>query len=748
MSKLDKETRLAVASIISAAVKKVYDVDISNQVNELALKLEIPKELEMNHNIALPCFHLSKSLGSKKPKELKPNDFILKIASDIANEITSFAQQTNDPVVEKAVNEGPYLNIYYRASHLSKVIDQIISGEFLAKRESKNENVMIEYSQPNTHKTFHVGHMRNAALGNSLVLLNEWCGYHVYAVNYIGDVGAHIAKCLWYYLYFEKKTTLEEFLALEVTREQLIEMLENDRPKDIPKVEWLGELYTKGFYELDFNSWTKYPLIGYITAKIVKIEEHPANNKWKVVTVTDGTNKYAVVCGGKDYKEGDIIAYAPVGTKKGARIVTEVDKQGITSYGFILSEQELGSSENKEKIHVFPAEAPVGIELTEYGRNNKDCPLHSNVNLSQEIKKREAQVKTLLRSMEDHQKNIQMLWEITREWSIDDFKEIYKWADCRFDHYFHESDVGDESKQIVLKAYEEGKLIMSDGAIGADLGKLGFCVLLTSAGTGLYATKDLALAKRKFEEFHVDRSVYVVDVSQSLHFQQVFKTLELLGFEQAKKCKHLAYGMVVLPDGKMSSRKGNIIYFSSLKQKLTEKIKSDFMDKYKGEWSDEEIEDSTKKIALSAIKYGMLNQDNNKDIVFDLQEWASKSGNTGPYLMYAYARTRAILKKVGVDESVRIDYSLLTHETERKVLSSLIQYPIVVEKAVDMYKPQIVCIYLYTLCKQFSKMYESVQIKLAETKELQQTRLRLVESFGAVLKHGLSLLGVSTVERM
>ncbi|EFC44232.1 predicted protein [Naegleria gruberi] len=536
----------------------------------------------------------------------------MNIASDLAKEISRIVKEKTDVVVENCVGEGPYVNFFYQPAHLGKAIEEVHNGNFLSVRESKNENVMIEYSQPNTHKTFHVGHMRNAALGNSLVLLYEWCGYNVHAVNYIGDV---------------------------------------------------------------------------------------------------------------------------------------VDKQGVISQGFILSQAELGSSENKEKIHIFPADSPVGIELTELGRK-ADCNVDASINIGQEFKKRESQCKTLLRAMEDHKKNISMLWEITRTWSIEDFKSIYKWSDCRFDHFFHESDVGDESKEIVLKAYEEGKLIKSDGAIGADLGKLGFCVLLTSAGTGLYATKDLALAKRKFEEFKVDRSVYVVDVSQSLHFQQVFKTLEVLGFEQAKKCKHLAYGMVVLPDGKMSSRKGNIIYFSTLQKSLTQNITDNFMSKYEGEWPKEEIEETTRKIAISAIKYGMLNQDNNKDITFVLKEWASKSGNTGPYLMYAYARAVSVVNKIGLDSSVTIDYSLLTDETERKLLSTILQYSIVVERAAEQYKPQLLCIFLYNLCKQYSKMYEAVSIRDAATPELKQTRLRLVAGFAKVLKHGLGLLGISTAERM
>merc|ERR1711871_180954 len=190
---------------------------------------------------------------------------------------------------------------------------------------------------------------------------------------------------------------------------------------------------------------------------------------------------------------------------------------------------------------------------------------------------------------------------------------------------------------------------MMDGAVIADLNeyKLGNCILLKSNGTGLYATKDLSLATRKFDQFNIDTSIYIVDESQSLHFARVFKVLELMGYDQASRCVHIPYGLVTIPSGKMSSRKGTVILFNALKSQLEATLSAN-MQKYVNVWPAEEIKLVVRRLCVGTIKYGMLNHDVAKDVVFRLNEWADPRGNTGPYLMYAYARIRAIFAKVAV----------------------------------------------------------------------------------------------------
>lgn len=297
-----------------------------------------------------------------------------------------------------------------------------------------------------------------------------------------------------------------------------------------------------------------------------------------------------------------------------------------------------------------------------------------------------------------------------------------------------------------------GLLKSQNGAIVADLNdkKLGTCVLLKSDGSGLYATKDLTLASKKFLDYNIERSIYVVDVGQTLHFQQVFEVLNQMGFEQAQKCFHLSYGLVVLPNGKMSSRKGTVICFSELQNMMNKQIEADFLVKYKDVWPAEEIDEARRAIAVATIKYGMLNHDTAKDIVFELSEWAAKSGNTGPYMMYAYARCQAIIREVGesIDDSAIVDYSLLSQPTERAILMQISEFWMVVSQCAYEYRPTVMCSYIFELAKKFSSWYEATSVKNAETPELKAARANFVKAIGQVLKRGLETLGISTIERM
>ena len=186
------------------------------------------------------------------------------------------------------------------------------------------------------------------------------------------------------------------------------------------------------------------------------------------------------------------------------------------------------------------------------------------------------------------------------------------------------------SVDLIKKYFAEGKLTKDQGAIGMDLSedKLGFCLLLKSDGNGLYATKDVLLAQEKFKEFDIQKNLYIVDVRQSLHFKQVFKVLEKVGFEESKSCHHIDYEFVEVPDGAMSSRKGNIVPLMDLIKNMENTITKNYLEKYRGDWSDEEISSTAKDIANGAIKYGMVRMDNNRKIVFEMDEWLKLDGES------------------------------------------------------------------------------------------------------------------------
>ncbi|MEZ4753572.1 MAG: arginine--tRNA ligase [Bdellovibrionota bacterium] len=701
--------------VLAAELKKILsegELKVEINLAQVFDLFETPKD-SSHGDIAFPCFTLAKQL--KKAPQV--------IAQELASASESFINESKD--FERVLALGPYVNFFLNKGSLAQdLIPKILSGEFTSRRPKQSEKVMVEYSQPNTHKEFHVGHLRCASLGDSIARIFDWTGHETIPVNYLGDEGTHVAKCLWY----------------------LTEKYDGPEPED-NRGEFLGKMYTEANKLLSLSELSKAPYEGVSAAKVKKISIHPDNKAWLIVELDTSDGTRTVVTAVKGFEENDIVAYAHVGTKVADKAVTLVERKGIKSEGMVCSPFEVGLSDENDKVLVLPKEIEVGTKIPDI---YPKAVIPEGATALEIYNQRKAEVSKVLQKLESGDPEIKALWEKTKEWSMQEFYSIYAWLDSKFDHYFFESELAEPGKALVEEYAKKGVFIESEGAIGADLSKwnLGFAILLKSDGTANYATRDLALAKRKFEDYGIDWSVYVVDAGQTHHFQQVFKSLELMGFEQALKCHHQAYEIVTRPDGKMGSRKGNVIVFSALRKLLLEKINSEFLDKYKSEWEQAEIDDAAHKIALATMRYGMLNQDNNTIIVFDLDDWTSKSGNTGPYLLYAYARIRSILRDLGEINQDILDWNLLKDDTEHEVIKQLQTYHAVVERAKERYSPSLICTYLYELSKNFSKMYQRCSVLNAETSELTHTRAALISATGIVLKHGLNLLGIKTVERM
>lgn len=687
--------------------------------------IETPKD-SAHGDLAFPCFQLARALKKAPPA----------IAADLATKLGE--RVATKAEVEKVVAVGPYVNFVLRKAALAEaLVPSIISGEFLAPRALTGERVMVEYANVNTHKSFHVGHIRNAVLGDSIARLFEWNGGSTVRSNYLGDEGTHVAKCIWYIHKHPERT-----------------MPETNR------LEFLGEAYSKATLQLDIGTYSRIEMTGIKTARIEKIEPHPTESEWSVVTLKTVNGDVLVVSQRKNLqlvKPGSIVPHAAPGLTLGTRQIGVADRKGVKSVGLMLGEEELGiGTENQVlDLELRPelltgASDGIGIDLVEVFKIPGSLP--EGQLILPTLARWNSEVSDVLRRLESNEPEMKDLWLKTKQWSIDELEETFKWLNCSFQHYFFESEYGECSKELVRDFQAKGVFVESQGAVGADLSKwgLGFCLLIKRDGTALYATRDLALAQRKFEEFKIDRSIYVVDAAQTLHFQQVFKCLELMGYKQVEKCFHCSYAQVVLPDGKMSSRKGNVILMSSLQERLLAKINSEFLDKYIGEWSDEERANAAHKIALATMRYGMLNLENNSLVVFDMDEWTAKTGNTGPYMMYAYARTRSILRELGTTSTdfSNVRWDLLTDETEADVLRWINEYHGVLQGACRRYSPHMVCSFVYELAKRFSRMYQNCSVLRAETPELQRARAGLVCATGLVIKHALSILGIDTIERM
>ncbi len=494
---------------------------------------------------------------------------------------------------------GPYLNFTYDFNAIAgKLVPAILSGEyFKTQLTQETPRTMIEYSQPNTHKELHVGHMRNLCLGDALIRLHRYCGFDIVASTFPGDVGTHVAKCLWYLKYHYQG---------EVPSQR--------------KGAWLGTMYST------------------------------AHNKL---------------------------------------------------------EAERGT----------PAEADNRKKLT-----------------------------LILRQLEQKSGEFFELWQETRQWSIELMKEVYAWAGVDFDIWYWESEVDSESVKLVREYQKQGLFLEDQGAVGINLEdyKLGFCLLLKSDGNGLYATKDIELARRKFQDYKIEKSIYVVDKRQEHHFKQVFKVLELMGFENAKKCFHLQYDFVELPDGAMSSRKGNIVPLQALIENMVLMIKDQYLKRYQGEWSNEEIEKTAQIVARGAIKYGMIRIDPAKKIVFDMQDWLKLDGESGPYIQYAYARINSMLIKLGDPASGGI---LIKEPQERELVATLLNFHHMVQQATEQYRPSVLTGLLYDISRAFNAFYAECPVGSAP-EPVRSSRLLLSRATARMLKEGLALLGIEAPERM
>lgn len=326
--------------------------------------------------------------------------------------------------------------------------------------------------------------------------------------------------------------------------------------------------------------------------------------------------------------------------------------------------------------------------------------------------------------------------------------EVYRWADVKFDRWYFESEVDKKSIELVSKYFEQGLFVKDDGAIGINLQdyKLGFCILIKTDGNGVYATKDLELARKKFEEEKIEKNIYVVDERQSLHFKQVFKTLELMGYKNATKCHHLAYNFVELPDGPISSRKGNIVPIQELIDKMEQRISQDYLNRHIDSWSLEERQATAHIIAKGAIKYGMLCMDPLKKIIFNMEEWLKLDGDSGPYLQYTFARINSLLSKS--DQKYCETFGALHEQNEIELLMILSELNEVIQAAYLENKPNLLTQYLYSLAKIFNSYYANTSILKSENDTLKTERLSLAKAVSIHIKNALALLGIDVPERM
>jgi arginyl-tRNA synthetase len=382
----------------------------------------------------------------------------------------------------------------------------------------------------------------------------------------------------------------------------------------------------------------------------------------------------------------------------------------------------------KEKRITFLRD--VYIEATKYLEEHPDAKEH---------------VARVFRNLEEQTGEEVGVWKKTRAWSVDYLEQVYDELEIGIEEWYFESKLIKKTKKEIDQLIKRGIVTQSEGAWIVDLRdqKLGVNLFVKSDGTLLYNAKDIGLALKKEEDYHAMRSIYVVDARQSHAMQQLFATLKKMGFE--KELTHVSYDFVTLKDGAMASRKGNDIRYELFRDKMIEEAANETRVRH-ADWSEKNIHDVAKVIAGSAMRFSMLKQDMDKPIVFDLEESLVFEGFTGPYLLYTFARIASVLKKAPHLKKTHTSSHLKT-PLEHALIVAIAKYPDVVFDVSQTLALSHLAQYLFDLAQTFAAFYSEVPILKAEP-DVTQERLALCTAVGQVLKNGLRLMGIKTVEEM
>ncbi len=381
------------------------------------------------------------------------------------------------------------------------------------------------------------------------------------------------------------------------------------------------------------------------------------------------------------------------------------------------------------------------------------------VMFSKNEKKLEKQNRECLQKWEQGDKQTLELWKKMNKWALDGFKETYKKFGIKQDVEYFESKIYKKGKSIINDGLKKKIFYKkSDGAIAIDLGKrLGEKIVLRSDSTSVYITQDIYLAKLKYEKYKLDKSIYVVGNEQDYHFrvlEEILKRLKMKFF-----LKHLSHGMVNLTEGKMKSREGIVVDADNLIENIQNLVKKELDSRTK--LSKKELELRSLKITLAAIKYFLLRVDSKKNMLFNPKESINFEGDTGPYLLYSYARASSILRKSKIsissreelgtkrkskNKKIKTDFKIKKlNEKEIELVKKLSQFQEVVLNAHKILNPSLIANYSYELTQLFNKFYHTSKVIGSEKESF---RLALVESFRYVLKNSMKLLGIEVIERM
>lgn len=639
------------------------------------------------------------------------------------------------PTFAKVEAVNGYINISFDANAVaSRLIGEVLRlGPAYGKGMPKPERVMVEHSQPNTHKVFHVGHLRNTVLGIAVSNILAAAGYPVLQASYPGDIGMHVIKALWNYERFHR----------------------GEEPADpAMRGRWLAEVYAEATARLEFRK------------DVLEFLHLLAKEDQAFVASIDRSLKYLW----RLNTHGEDIAYLLGRFTHGQEIKDDQLREPdvIVKFWPIIGDQLRDQVQNPKPI--VPVEGAPEPTTTPEERLARWEELDQHIDWWMEVPRWQEEVKATFQRWERQDPEFVRLWQETRSWSLTDFRRIFDELGAQIDVWFYESEVEQEGRQIVQELLAKGIAEIGEGGVPVVKidEKLGLkqetyrtLPILRSDGTTLYSTKDLALTKLKYEQYGIDRAIWVVDVRQSLYFQQIFKILELWGFEQAKHAFHLSYEIVTLPEGVISSRKGNAPLYDDVRDMVLARAR-EIIEEKNPELAPGTKELVARQVALGSLKYAMLARDNNKVVVFDIDEALSFDGHSAPYIQYAHARACRILEKAGWTPSefsrqpsaddngssavTALDFGTLQPE-ELSLLQQIALLPEEVQRAAEEYRPLRIASYVYELAKKFNDFYHACPV-IDSPEPTRSARLALVAAARTTIANGLALLGIDAPYEM
>lgn len=360
------------------------------------------------------------------------------------------------------------------------------------------------------------------------------------------------------------------------------------------------------------------------------------------------------------------------------------------------------------------------------------------------------EAREMLRRWESGDEEVRSLWKMMNEWVYAGFDETYKRLGVDFDKIYYESDTYLEGKDLVLGGIEKGIMYRKDdGSVWADLTPDGLDhkLLLRSDGTSVYMTQDIGTAKLRYQDFPIDKMIYVVGNEQNYHFQVLSLLLDKLGFKWGKSLTHFSYGMVELPEGKMKSREGTVVDADDLMDTMIANAREASAGRFDG-MEKSEADDVARMVGMGALKYFLLKVDPKRNMLFNPKESIDFNGNTGPFLQYTYARIRSVCRKAAEELSTCSFEGAVPNEKEQVLIQKIADFPAVVAEAGRIYSPAVIANYSYDLAKEYNQFYHDYSILKEEDAAVRCLRLNLSQVTARTLKSAVALLGMEMPERM